>query len=69
MEHAIREKASGIILAHNHPSGDAKPSEADWKVTERLHKAGQILEIPLQDHLIVVRDTITSLREQPRWPK
>jgi len=69
MEYALREKAAGIILAHNHPGGNPTPSDADWKVTDRLHRAGKVLEIPLHDHFIIVADRILSLRELPRWPK
>jgi DNA repair protein RadC len=49
---AVFEGADSIIVAHNHPSGDISPSEADVKVTQQLCKAGEILQIPLQDHII-----------------
>jgi DNA repair protein RadC len=49
---AIVEASDSILVAHNHPSGDVTPSEADITVTTRLHKAGQILQIPLLDHII-----------------
>jgi DNA repair protein RadC len=49
---AIVEASDSILVAHNHPSGDVMPSEADITVTTRLHKAGQILQIPLLDHII-----------------
>lgn len=50
---AIKANASSIILAHNHPSGNLTPSEADKRVTQRLQEGGHILEIPVYDHLII----------------
>lgn len=50
---AIEKLASGIILAHNHPSGNLLPSQADIKLTKNLVEAGKMLEIPILDHLIV----------------
>ena len=44
--------ASGLILIHNHPSGNLKPSEADIRLTKKLKSLGQMLEIPVLDHLI-----------------
>ena len=45
--------ASGIIVLHNHPSGDPLPSEEDKRITSRLEEAGQLMGIPLLDHLII----------------
>lgn len=50
---AIRHRAKSLILAHNHPSGDLTPSIADIDVTRQLIRVGQLMGIPLQDHLIV----------------
>lgn len=50
---AILSNAVGIIIAHNHPSGDTKPSKQDIKTTERIVKAAEIMRIPLIDHIIV----------------
>ncbi len=50
---AIRYNASSIILAHNHPSGDPRPSKADRHLTEEIAKAGDLLRIRLQDHVII----------------
>ena len=50
---AVREGSYSIIVAHNHPSGDVTPSAADITVTRKLHDAGEILNIPLLDHLII----------------
>jgi DNA repair protein RadC len=60
---AIRHKAASLVLAHNHPSGDPTPSQADIEMTSALIKAGELLGIPLQDHLIVGARTFVSLRE------
>jgi len=50
---AIENLASGIILCHNHPSGNLNPSQADVKLTTRLCQIGGIMEIPVLDHLII----------------
>lgn len=49
----LKCNASGIILVHNHPSGNLKPSEADRKITRRLKEACDLLEISLLDHFII----------------
>lgn len=50
---ALKLKASSLILAHNHPSGELKPSEADIKMTKNLIEGGKILDIIVLDHLII----------------
>jgi DNA repair protein RadC len=66
---AIAANAAAIVLAHNHPSGDPTPSEADIKVTRDLIRAGQLLKIEVLDHIILGRATLdrpkdyASLRE------
>ena len=50
---AIEDRAASIIIAHNHPSGDLSVSEHDKKVTGIIREAGQIMNIPLDDHIIV----------------
>lgn len=60
---AVREAAAAVIVAHNHPSGDPKPSREDREVTRRLREAGELLGIPLLDHLVIAGDRYTSLRE------
>lgn len=60
---AIRRSASAIILAHNHPSGDPTPSEADFKCTSRLAEAGQVLGIAVLDHVIIGDGGFASLRQ------
>ena len=60
---AIRQGASGILVAHNHPSGILEPSPQDLSLTEQLLRASQILDIPLVDHLILGGGQFISLRE------
>jgi len=66
---AITSRAAAVILAHNHPSGDPTPSEADIRVTRDLIKAGQLLKIEVLDHVILGQRTtdrpkdFLSLRE------
>lgn len=50
---AIKMQAPKIILVHNHPSGDAKPSKGDYKVTDRIYEAAQLMGIHLLDHIII----------------
>ena len=61
---AVIEGSAQIIIAHNHPSGEATPSEDDLTVTKRLIRAGEILGIELIDHLIITLDGFTSLKEK-----
>jgi DNA repair protein RadC len=51
----VREGAAGMMLVHNHPSGDPTPSPADRSLTTRLSQAGQLVGVPLVDHLIVAQ--------------
>jgi len=66
---AIASNAAAVVVAHNHPSGDPAPSEADIKVTRDLIRAGQLLKIDVLDHIIIGRATperakdYSSLRE------
>lgn len=57
---ALKRRASSIILAHNHPSGNLKPSDADLKLTSQFVKSGKLLHIPLNDHLIITKDEYYS---------
>lgn len=52
---ALRMRAASIIVVHNHPSGDPVPSDEDARLTERLARAGEVLGIPLIDHVVVAR--------------
>lgn len=57
---ALRESAAAILVLHNHPSGDSRPSRDDHEVTRRLARAGEILGIRLLDHVVVGGDAYTS---------
>lgn len=61
---AILANSRSIVLMHNHPSGDCKPSSDDLRLTERIVSAGEILDIDVLDHIIVANGGFTSLREQ-----
>jgi len=65
---AVHAAASRIVLIHNHPSGDPKPSPQDLSVTERLCKAGELLGIPVLDHVIVGNGQAVTLRELHLFP-
>jgi DNA repair protein RadC len=64
MKSAILSNAASIIVGHNHPSGNTKPSKEDIEVSKRLVEAGHILGIGVLDHLIVGSDEYTSLKEK-----
>lgn len=53
---AIKSNASGIIICHNHPSGNMQPSESDTKITQKIKDSGNIMDIQLLDHLIITPD-------------
>lgn len=60
---ALAQRATAIIVAHNHPSGILEPSVEDREVTRRLKKAGDILGIPILDHLVFSEDGFISMLE------
>jgi DNA repair protein RadC len=51
---ALKTNASGIIICHNHPSGNAYPSESDRKITQKIKEAGNLMDIQLLDHLVIL---------------
>ena len=61
---AIKSKASSVIIAHNHPSGDPEPSQDDLEITKRLVEAGKVLDIEVLDHIIVTKETFLSMKEK-----
>lgn len=61
---AIAHAAAAVVAVHNHPSGDPAPSAEDREVTRRLSRAGELLGIPLADHLVVCDGGWFSFREQ-----
>ncbi|NCU34074.1 hypothetical protein EOM27_01980, partial [Candidatus Saccharibacteria bacterium] len=58
---AITDRAASIIVAHNHPSGSLEPSQADIDVNERLLSAGNLLGVKLIDHIIVSKDSFSTI--------
>ncbi len=58
---AVLEGAAKLLIAHNHPSGQVEPSDADLEITKKLRQAGDILGIPLVDHLIFTQTHHNSL--------
>lgn len=60
-EGAIKNNAAAVIIAHNHPSGDLEPSEADIEITKKLIHAGKILDIKLISHILVTNDNWSSI--------
>ncbi|MBQ6501535.1 MAG: JAB domain-containing protein [Mogibacterium sp.] len=65
-KHAILSNAASIVVAHNHPSGDPEPSAQDIDATKRLKEAGNILGIPLLDHIVIGSSSYTSLSKENR---
>ncbi|MEQ8552104.1 MAG: JAB domain-containing protein [Cyclobacteriaceae bacterium] len=61
---ALAANASAIILAHNHPSGNLKPSQVDIQLTRKLVNGGKLLDISIYDHLIITYDGYTSFSEE-----
>ena len=62
MTDALRLGSAGVILAHNHPSGDATPSEADFRATRKLARAGEVIDLIVLDHLIFANRDCRSMR-------
>ena len=63
MKKAIEYLASGIIVCHNHPSGNLNPSESDSKITQKIKEAGNLMDIQLLDHLIVTEKDYYSFAD------
>ena len=61
---AIEHGAVAIVIAHNHPSGDSKPTEDDRTITKQLQDAGSILGIELLDHLIITSNSYESIHNK-----
>lgn len=62
-QEAMRIGCARIICSHNHPSGDSNPSDADIQLTKCIMESGEMVSIPLVDHIIVSKNTYTSFRE------
>jgi DNA repair protein RadC len=63
-KHAVRHDAAGVILVHNHPSGDPTPSRDDPHLTAEALAAGRLLDIGLLDHQVIGHDAYVSLRDR-----
>jgi DNA repair protein RadC len=61
---AIKSNAVSLIMIHNHPSGQVKPSEADKQITRKVTEAGKLLDIAILDHLIIAPDTYYSFADE-----
>ena len=61
---ALEASAASIVLVHNHPSGNNRPSEADINLTKKLREAGNIFEIPVLDHIIIAGNNYFSFLEE-----
>lgn len=61
---AVRRHAAGLIVVHNHPSGDPTPSPDDLHLTAEAVAAGRLLDVPVLDHLIIGHDAFVSLRDR-----
>jgi len=64
LESALRQKATAMILVHNHPSGHVKPSDADVRLTRTIQEAARMLEILVHDHIIIGENRFFSFREE-----
>lgn len=63
-ELALKHSAASIMVAHNHPSGDPKPSEDDMEITKRLTDAGKMMGVELLDHVILAANSHFSFKEE-----
>ncbi|MCA5006135.1 JAB domain-containing protein [Sphingobacterium bovistauri] len=61
---ALLSRATSIVVAHNHPSGTLKPSEADKVLTKRIVQAGELLSLNLNDHIILTQSSYYSFRDE-----
>lgn len=66
---ALKANASAIVLAHNHPSGSLRESQADIDLTKRIMQAGDLLGIRVLDHLIITADGYTSFEDKSLMPR
>ena len=62
--HALRQGAVNILILHNHPGGDPTPSGADLQITDKIRRAGQLLDIKLLDHIIIGDHSYVSFKEK-----
>jgi DNA repair protein RadC len=63
LQAALKSNASGLIVCHNHPSGNLNPSESDTKITQKIKEAGNLMDIQLLDHLIISNEDYYSFAD------
>jgi len=63
-QEALKQNAASVILVHNHPSGDAEPSEDDLTITKRIIEAGKTMGINVLDHVIITKNKVFSFKEK-----
>jgi len=63
-EPALKYSAASIMIAHNHPSGDSKPSEDDLEITKKLTEAGKMMGVEVLDHIIVTKNNYFSFKDE-----
>jgi DNA repair protein RadC len=61
---ALKSSSNSLILCHNHPSGQTKPSDADLKLTRQLVEAGKMLDLPVMDHVIISSESYFSFANE-----
>ena len=66
---AISDRSTEIIICHNHPSGSLIVSWEDKELTKEIYKAGEIIGIPLMDHIVFTKDAFISLRKAGLFPE
>jgi len=63
-QEALKQNAASVILVHNHPSGDAEPSQDDLEITKRIQEAGKIMGIDVLDHIIITKNKVFSFKDK-----
>jgi len=66
LQTALKANACSVILAHNHPSGNPNPSDADIQITRRVNEAAKIMDIQVLDHLILLTEGYYSFADEGR---
>lgn len=65
---ALKRRSSSLILAHNHPSGNLRPSQADISLTKKFSEAGKLLDITISDHIIITDEDYYSMANEGYLP-
>lgn len=69
IKRALMNNANAVIILHNHPSGNPKPSPADIRITERMKKACDLMDVRLLDHIILAGESFFSFSEERTYNK